>query len=67
MKNSPQTAPSLITRDYARQKNVETDTVRRRLKKTGSYFNDIPARGSNGRLLWPVPAAPGAAVAGEVL
>lgn len=57
MKKQPtnnSTKPSLIpTEEYARQRLVKADTVRRRLCTHGSYFGDVPTKLINGRLGWP--------------
>lgn len=55
MEQSKTPAPnySLTSSAYGAKHGVKGETVRTRYYKTGSYFGDIPARGPNGRLLWP--------------
>ena len=42
------------TAKYSVRKNVKPESVRSRYYLTGSYFGDVPIRGKNGRLLWPI-------------
>lgn len=41
------------TEEFAAEKLVKPQTVRKRYSQTGSYFGTIPKRLENGRLRWP--------------
>lgn len=51
--NNSEKLPLIPTEEYACQKLVKPDTVRRRLCTHGSYFGDVPVKFPNGRLGWP--------------
>lgn len=43
---------SRTTNEYAAEKLVKPQTVRKRYNQTGSYFGDVPVKAPNGRLHW---------------
>jgi hypothetical protein len=43
----------LNTEDFAAKQHVKSQTVRKRLCETGSYFGVTPKKLANRRLVWP--------------
>ena len=41
------------TNDFARGLGIQTQSLRARYCRTGSYFGILPASLPNGRLIWP--------------
>lgn len=53
MSNLAHTEFNLTTEEFAAINRVKPESVRRQIQRTGSYFNIVPKRQANGRLLFP--------------
>lgn len=50
------TRSRLTTEEFATSLGLEAQSIRKRLCQTGSYYDIVPVKLPNGRLMWPINA-----------